>query len=176
MNRASRLQLLGLFTVVLVGAGLRLVPHPSNFSPITAMALFGGAYFARNLGKGWALALPVAALFLSDLVLGFHSLMPAVYGSFMMVALLGMALGPKPSALRVGLASVSGSILFFVITNLAMWWTAGMYEKTSAGLVQCFVMALPFFQQALAGDLVYSAVLFGGWALATKALPQLRVA
>jgi hypothetical protein len=164
---------LGAVVVVFIAAALRIVPHPPNFSPISAMALFGGVYLSR---KGWALALPLAAMIFSDAVLGFHDQMPVVYGAFVLVTLIGFALRSKPSAGRIALASVSGSVVFFLITNFAVWAKSGMYEKSAHGLAECFVAALPFFQNALTGDLLYSAVLFGGWALAALAVPQLREA
>jgi hypothetical protein len=163
----------GALVVVLIAAVLRLVPHPPNFSPIAAMALFGGVYLSR---KGWALALPLAAMIVSDFFLGFHDQMPAVYGAFVLVTLIGFALRAHPTAGRITLASVFGSVVFFLITNFAVWAKSGMYEKSALGLSECFVAALPFFQNSLAGDLFYTAVLFGSWALAARSIPQLREA
>ena len=158
---------------ILVGAALRLIPHPFNFSPIGAIGLFGGAYLGR---RAWSVLIPLAALFLSDLVLGFHSTMPAVYGAFVLVTCLGLVLGPKPSALRVGAMAGASSISFFVITNFAVWAESGMYARSFGGLIECYTLAIPFFQNTLAGDLCFSAVLFGAYALLTKAAPQLQVA
>ena len=169
---------------ILIGAALRLVPHPFNFSPIGAMGLFGGAYasvFAGASGgllvvrKSLAVLLPLATLFLSDLVLGFHITMPAVYGAFVVVTCLGFVLGPKASALRIGLMALASSIVFFVITNFAVWAQSRMYARSFEGLVECYTLAIPFFQNTLAGDLCFSAVLFGSYAILTKAVPQLQV-
>jgi hypothetical protein len=174
----NSLRAFGILSIVLIGAALRLVPHPANFSPIGAMALFGGALIAGRGGleRTSALLLPLAALLLSDLVLGFHNTMPAVYVAFLIVGVIGIVLGPKASPVRLAFGSATGSIVFFVITNLAVWAQSGMYAKTGAGLAQCFVAAFPFFQNSLAGDLIYTAVLFGAWALVEKAVPRLRVA
>ena len=162
---------------ILIGAALRLVPHPFNFSPIGAMALFGGAYGGIIGGrKSLSVLIPLAALALSDLVLGFHSTMPAVYGAFVLVTCLGLVLGPKASALKIGGMAFASAVLFFAITNFAVWAQSGMYARTFAGLVECYTLALPFFQNTLAGDLCFSAVLFGGYTLLTKAAPQLQVA
>lgn len=168
----------GILSIVLIGAALRLVPHPANFSPIGAMALFGGAMLATTTSahRSLALLLPLAALFLSDLVLGFHSSMPAVYVAFLVVGLIGMLMGSKASIARLAGGSLSGSFVFYAITNFAVWAQSGMYAKTGAGLVECYVAALPFLQNALAGDLFFTAVFFGAWALVEKAVPQLRVA
>jgi hypothetical protein len=163
----------GALAVIAIAALFRLLPHPPNFSPIAAMALFGGAYFAR---KSAAIALPLIALFITDLALGFHETMPAVYGSFVLVAVLGFALQERVSAVRVGVASAAGSLIFFAITNFSVWAQGGLYEKSVSGLLTCYIAALPFLQNSFAGDMFFSAVLFGGWALAERRLPQLRAA
>ena len=102
--------------------------------------------------------------------------MPAVYGAFVVVTCLGLFLGPKASALRIGSMAFASSVVFFVVTNFAVWAQSGMYARTFTGLVECYTLALPFFQNTLAGDLCFSAVLFGSYALLTKAAPQLQVA
>ncbi|MES2962761.1 MAG: DUF6580 family putative transport protein [Bdellovibrionota bacterium] len=158
----------GALILILVAAGLRLVPHPPNFSPIAAMALFGAAAFDR---KVWAFVLPLAALLLSDLVLGFHDQMAAVYGSIILVEILGLwALRSNRSPARIAMTAVTASMLFFVITNLSVWAFSGMYARTGAGLATCFAAALPFLQNSLAGDLVFTGALFGAWALVERTL------
>ena len=121
-----------LTTLIAIAAVLRLVPHPPNFAPIGAMALFGGAYFAD---RRIALCLPLAALFLSDLVLGLHILTPVVYGNFAIDVLLGQWLRNRKRLTTVALVTVTGSIQFFVVTNFACWllW----YPHTWTGLVAC---------------------------------------
>jgi hypothetical protein len=183
-GRNFGIQFAGLAFVVLAAAALRLVPHPSNFSPITAMALFAGAYFSGffagawggRLSKVFALLFPLAALFLSDLILGFHDQMIPVYFAFAVVTLFGLTLQSRVTAVRVGLASVAGALIFFVITNFAIWAKSGMYEHTGAGFVKCFTLALPFLQKSLVGDLFFSAVLFGAWAFLVRLAPKLRTA
>lgn len=175
-NQSSRI--LVLVGLIAVAAALRVVPHVPNFSPISALALMGGAYFARPVLQGlWArlamaILVPLAALFLSDLALGFHSQGPAVYLSFVLVAALGFFALEKRSPLRIGGAAVSGSMVFFVITNLTFWAEGTNYPRTFEGLVECYLMALPFLRNALAGDLFYSAVLFGVWAWTERRLPS----
>lgn len=161
-----------LVATILVAAACRLIPHPANFSPISAIALFGGTYFVSR-SKFAAILLPLAALFLSDLVIGFHNQMPAVYLSFILVALIGFIINRK-SAVQVAGAAVSGSVLFFLITNFSVWISGELYPRTGEGLVACFIAALPFFQNALVGDLFFSGVLFGGWAWLEKGVPALR--
>lgn len=148
---------------VLIAAILRLVPHIPNFAPIAAMALFGGAY----LGRRYALALPLAAMVLSDLFLGFDGIASrlTVYSSFLLIGLVGLWLKNHRSFQNIVLAAVSSSALFFVITNFGVWAFGTIYPKTIEGLMACFVAAIPFLRNTLAGDLFYTGVLFGGYEL-----------
>ena len=160
-----------LLLAIVTAAALRLVPHPPNFSPIDAMALFSGAY----LGRRWmAFAAPVAALFLSDLVLGFYHGMVTVYATVALIVVIGWWLSSSRSPLRIAAAALAGSVTFFVITNFGMWLFSGFYPLTSAGLAACYIAAIPFFQNTVAGDLFYAALLFGGFRIAELMLPRLR--
>lgn len=168
--------------LILTAAALRLVPHLPNFTPISAMALLGGSFFAVGSRSQWvrnllmATALPLCALVLSDAVLGFSTQTVSVYVSFALVALLGFWKLEKRTAGTVGLAAVSGSVLFFVVTNFAVWAEGVLYSRDFNGLIDCYLMALPFLRSALAGDLFYAAVLFGAWAFAEKFVPQAKAA
>ncbi len=157
--------------IILLAAASRLIPHPYNFAPITAIALFGGAHF-RN--KVFAFLVPMSAMLLSDTLLGFHNEMPGVYLSFGLIVLIGRWVRKNQTALRIGEATVGSSFLFFVLTNLWVWIVTPQYAKTIAGLTACYTMALPFFHNTLAGDLLYSTVLFGGFALVERMIPILR--
>jgi len=160
-----------LVLIILAAAASRLIPHPPNIASITAVALFGGAYLND---KRLALIIPLAALLFSDLILGFYSHMEIVYGSFLLVACLGFWLQRRRSALRIAGAALASSVLFFVITNFGVWAFESLYPKTAAGLLACYVAAIPFFQNTLVGDALYTAVLFGGFALVEKLFPILR--
>jgi hypothetical protein len=166
-------RLLALLSAIAAAAALRLVPHPPNFTPIGAMALFSGAYLSR---RGLAFVAPLAALLLSDLVLGFYAGMSFVYASVALTVLIGWWVSSRRTVLRVAAGALAGSVSFFVITNFGMWLFSGFYPPTSAGLAACFVAAIPFFQNSVAGDLFYAALLFGGFALAERLAPQLRSA
>lgn len=157
----------------MAAAALRLLPHPLNFSPIAALALFGGAHV---VDKRAAFLVPLAAMFLSDLVLGLHALIPVIYGCFSLVVCLGFLLRERRGARRVATLALGASVLFFSMSNLAVWAFSGMYPKTSAGLVACYVAALPFFQNTAVGDLCFTAVLFGSMALAERRFPELQAA
>jgi hypothetical protein len=153
-----------LLAIVLIGfaALSRFIPHPPNFAPIAAMALFGGVY----LDKRYRLLIPFCAMLISDYFIGFHNTMPFVYGSFVLAALLGVWLRNHKTVGWIVGASIASSILFFVVTNFGVW-VMGMYPQNLAGLVECYVAAIPFFRNTLLGDLLYVAVLFGLYETAT---------
>jgi len=162
---------LTLVGIVLAAAAMRLIPHPPNFAPIMAIALFGGAYFAN---KKAAFAVPLAAMYLSDLFLGFDGSMPFVYGSFALTVCLGLMIQDRRSPLRIGSFALVGSVLFFIITNFGGWLTGHLYPKTAEGLIASYVAAVPFFRNTLLGDAMYTLVLFGGFALAQRYFSALR--
>jgi hypothetical protein len=168
MNKPRFLFLAGM---ILLAAASRLIPHPTNFSPIAALALFGGAQFAD---KRLAFLVPLAAMFLSDLVLGLHSLIPVIYGSFALIVCLGFWLRRRQNVWTIGGVAIVGALLFFILTNFGVWAMGQMYPKTAAGLVACYVAAIPFFQNTLLSDLFYSALLFGGLAILENRFVQLR--
>jgi hypothetical protein len=161
--------------MILAAAASRLIPHPPNFSPITAMALLGGACFVE---KRWAFVVPLAALLISDVLIGFHHTVPFVYGSVALIVCLGFWLRTRRTALPIACAALAGSLLFFTVTNFGVWAFGDLpgttYPKTAEGLLACYVAAVPFFGNTLLGDATYTVVLFGGLALAEKWLPALR--
>jgi hypothetical protein len=173
-----------LLGITLSAAAMRLLPHPPNVTPIAAMALFGGVYFAD---RRIAFLVPLAAMYLSDLALGFfvydfgwfHGFMPFVYAGFIVTVFLGLLIrrgimGGSRTAPTVGVAALTGSVLFFIITNFGVWLAGDIYPKTMAGLLSCYVAAIPFFRNALLGNAFYTLMLFGGFALAQRYLPVLR--
>lgn len=168
---ANHARLLAILSAIFVAAALRLVPHPPNFTPIGAMALFGGAYFGR---RGLAFAAPLGAMLLGDAIIGFHAGMPFVYASVALIVLVGWAVRTRMSPIGIAAAAVLSSVLFFAITNFGVWLSSGMYPPTLAGLAACYVAAIPFFQNTLAGDLIFSGLLFGGFTLLERRVPLLR--
>ena len=147
-----------LFGFVLIAALTRLVPHPPNFAPITAMSLFAGAYFTR---KQLAFIVPFLAMLISDLFLGFYTISIFVYLSFAVITWMGQQknrVTPKLVLL--------GSVLFFLISNLGVWLL--YYPKTIDGLLTCFTLAIPFFATSLMGDVFYSIVLVFGFSAVSK--------
>jgi len=171
-----------LTALILVAALTRVLPHPPNFSPIEAVALFGGAYFAS---RHWALIVPLAAMALSDLALAainggqyatwFGSSGSAVvYACVALGVALGYGLRGKVTGARVLGYGLLGSALFFLVTNFSVWLFGSMYAKSMAGLMAAYAAGIPFFQGTVLGTLVYSAVLFGGFELLRRRVPALR--
>lgn len=148
----------------------RFMPHPANFTALTAVALFGGALLPRRL----SIVVPLAAMIISDLFIGMHSLSLVVWASFALVAVLGGVLRNKQTPLRIALSSIAGSTLFFIITNFAVWAEGRMYVMNLAGLVQSYVNALPFYRNMLAGDLLYAGLLFGAYAAIVYGVKVMR--
>jgi hypothetical protein len=169
---SNHARLITLVSAILAAAALRLVPHPPNFTPIGAMALFSGAYLGR---KAIAFVAPLAAMLLSDLALGFYSGFWVQYLAVALVVSIGWIALQQVSILRVGGAAIASSLTFFLVTNFGVWAMSGMYPLNATGLGACFVAAIPFFQNTLAGDLFYSGLLFGGFALLERSVPALRV-
>jgi hypothetical protein len=157
--------------MILAAAATRLIPHLPNFTPLAAMALFGGACFAD---KRLAFFVPLMSLFLSDLILGFHTLLPLVYGCFALTVCLGFWLHQQRNAWQVAGAATVSAILFFILTNFGVWAFETLYPKTFAGFTECYVLAIPFFWNTLLSTLLYSALLFGGLALAENCFADLR--
>ena len=149
----------------------RLLPHLPNVSPVAAMALFGGAYFAD---KRMAFLVPLLALFLSDLVLGLHNSMIFVYAGFALTVAIGFLLKGKVTITNTAFATVVSSVLFFLLTNLGAWMTSGLYARSAEGLMQAYVAGIPFFQNSLLGNLAFVAVIFGGYHLLQKNVSSLR--
>lgn len=185
MNRPNALFAPGplvLAAMILAATLTRVVPHPWNFSPVEAIALFGGAYFAS---RALAIAVPLAAMVAADALLaGLHGGTYATYlgsASFWLVyacialsSVLGFGLRGKVNGMRVLRYSLAGSVLFFAFTNFGAWLGSPMYPQDASGLLAAFIAGIPFFQGTLMGTLFFSAVLFGGFGLLRQRVPALR--
>lgn len=153
-------------TLIVLAILGRLVPHPDNFTPLAAVALLGGAVLPAR----WALVLPAAAVIISDLIIGLHPLIAFTWGSFIAIALFSHFYLKKITVMGVATASVGASALFYLVSNFGVWLEGKLYAPTWHGLVECYINALPFFKSTLAGDLMFTAVPFGLYALATRAV------
>jgi hypothetical protein len=165
----TQTRLLVLAAMIAFAALARLIPHPLNFTPVGAMALFGGACLAD---RRHALLVPLAALFLGDLFLGLHVLIPVVYGSFALNVLLGRWLRSRRTGATTAAVTLAGSVQFFVVTNFACWLL--YYPHSAEGFAACYLAAIPFFQNTLLGDAVFATALFGGLVVAERGFPSLR--
>ncbi len=156
---SKKTQIIVAVLIIILAAASRLVAHPWNFTPIAAMSLFAGAY----LGKKWGVVLPLAAMFLGDIFIGFYDwpVMVSVYLALVLAFGLGWLLRGQKRWYGVLGAAITSSAIFFVVTNFAVWVFFSWYPHTWAGLVSCFTLALPFFKNTLAGDIIYTGLFFG---------------
>lgn len=167
-------------SIIAFAAIVRLLPHWPNFTPIAAMALFAGTYLEK---KHYAFAIPIAAMFVSDLLIGLHANMPAVYLGFAITVLLGMSIRRRVSIGSVFFASIASSVIFFLITNFSAWLASPFYPQTPAGLLECYIAGLAFFRDTTAGfsffmndilsTLFFSATFYGAFYLAEMRFPVL---
>jgi hypothetical protein len=170
----SQNMLIFALSLIFVAAFSRLIPHAPNFTAVTAIALFAGV---RMTNRGLAVLVPLAALGLSDWALGFYDGMLLNYLPMILVALFSFQLLKRKNLERdslslrdLGLASLAASLFFFVVSNFGVWLLSGMYTRTAQGLLACYVMALPFLQNQICGDLFFSAILFGAYAFAKHSI------
>jgi hypothetical protein len=159
--------------LILLAAALRIAPHPWNFTPVGAMALFSGAVLKD---RRFAFFFPLLALFAGDLFVGFYklSVMLVVYASFLLSVLIGRWVQNHRSLVRISGATLLGTIQFFLVTNFAVWQFLGGYPHNAFGLLTCYIAGIPLFWNTLGGDALYAALLFGGYALAERFLPAFR--
>ncbi|MFA6533017.1 MAG: DUF6580 family putative transport protein [Patescibacteria group bacterium] len=158
MKKTDTKSKVSIFTIVLLAVAARLIPHAPNFAPIGGLALFSGSHFKKKI----ALLIPLTAMFISDVFLGFHKTVPYVYVSFIIIALIG-GLIKNNKWQSLFLASLFSSILFFLITNFGVWATGTMYQRNLSGLIQCYGFGLPFFRNTLISDLFYTFSFFYGY-------------
>ncbi len=144
------------FFIFIVGVVSRLIVHLPNFTPVVALAFFGGCY----LKKRQAIFLPVALLAVTDFFIGFHHTMPFTWVSVMLVAAFGTWVRERKSWKTVLGGSLLSAFLFFVVTNWGVWLVGGLYPPTMEGLRRCFLMAIPFFRYTLASTVMYTVAFF----------------
>ena len=159
MSNKSKLILI--IVIILLAAASRLVKHPFNFTPIVAMSLFAGCYTRKYL----YLLLPLAAMLVSDYFIGFYDwqVMGSVYVGIALAFFVGWQLKKFKKWYTIALSALMSSIIFFIVTNFAVWAFFDWYPHTYSGLLSCFTLALPFFRNSLMGDIVYTTALFGAF-------------
>jgi hypothetical protein len=159
--------------LIIVGVVSRLLPHPWNTTPLTAIAIFSSAY----LGFRYSFVIFLTTMVVADISLGFYQwqVMLAVYGSFLLASLIGLLMRKKKTAGLVFVSAISSSVIFFLITNWAVWQFGSMYTHSFSGLLQSYYMAIPFFKNALAGDIIYSGIFFGAFEFCIAVWPRFKV-
>jgi uncharacterized membrane protein len=153
-----------------IGIVTRILPHPANVTAVGAVALFTGATFGRRK----AMLITLITMFISDMVIGYHSLMWATYGSMILAVLVGHWIGATKKMNRIVGGTFCSSLIFYIITNFAVWAMTPLYTKTIDGLITCYVMALPFFRNSLLGDMTF-AILFFSCYVCMQSLQKYRL-
>jgi hypothetical protein len=165
--------IVGLATVARVAVP-PLLGHPSNFAPIGALALFSGCYFSGRLQK---FLVPLLAVWFGDILVNmlytgklmlFYPGFYWQYGCYVLFVLMGMLLSKRVKPLNIAGMSLASSLIFFLVSNFGCWIGYTMYPHTLAGLSACYVAGIPFFGGTIAGDLFYSALMFGAFELAQR--------
>lgn len=154
-------KLLPAFVLIVLGVAARFLPHPANFAPIGAIAIFSGIYLPKKL----ALVLPLTAMFISDLFIGFDGweITLSVYAGFIIMAAIGLVVKKHKNIGAILSGTILGSVIFYLITNGAVWAFGSLYPPTVAGLMQSYYLAIPFFRNSLLGDLFYTGLLVGAY-------------
>lgn len=178
MKKAPIILIVG---IIFIAAFSRLLPHYPNFTPLGAMALFGAAYFKR---KYLSILVPVVALIISDIILysTFYSGTPFsitghiyVYLGLVLITMMGWGVLKKVNVSRVFGGTLLASAIFFLVSNFGVWMQGLAYPKTPAGLMMAYEAGIPFFWNTLAGNIIFSGVLFGGYAMLTYFMPDLKL-
>ena len=170
--------------LIFLAAMSRLLPHPPNFAPVCAMALLGAAYFTQRY---WAFIIPIVSMWISDLILNnvvygqnfdgfvwFYTGSLFTYGAFALIVLLGMFTLKNVRIPTLFASALGASVIFFIVSNFGVWFLGGMYPKDLGGLMACYAAGIPFFHNAVLGDLFYTTVLFGAFALGVRGFSQLQ--
>jgi hypothetical protein len=156
--------------VLVFGLLTRFMPHEPNFTPVLALALFGGVYLKRS----HALLLPLALMMMSDIVLGLHPVIAFTWGSIFLISCIGLWVRKSQSITHVAAGSLASAFLFFVVTNFGCW--LAYYPHTWEGFVSCYTLAVPFFRGTLVSTLLYTVILFGGYELLASQIKKTRLA
>ena len=148
-NKVDYINILMVFILIFS----RLIPHPPNFTPIVAVAITSGFLFKKKYL--WFTVL-IISLLLSDFFIGFYKNMPAIYGTFLLITYFFFNIGSKINYKNLFVFSFLGALIFYLFTNLAVWISSGLYEKSLAGLLECYILAIPFFRNTLISTIFYS--------------------
>lgn len=157
-------------SLIIIGILLRFVPHAPNFTPVAAIALFSGAY----LSKRYAIIVPLVLMVISDIFIGFHNVILFTWGGFILTALLGFWVKKHKTVLGVASMSIGSSVLFYIVSNFGVW-IMGWYPHTLQGLINCYIMALPFLRNFTLATLLYTAVFFVVYELIARSVKDTKL-
>ena len=160
-----------IFLIIFLVSLTRIFPHPPNFTPILALAIFGGAYLPNRIT---AISLPIISMFISDLIIGFHSQIFTVYATIILLSILGHLMKTK-NFKNFAITGFTGSLIFFIITNFSVWLGGNLYPLTIDGIIQCYIMAIPFFHNTLISTMLFLTILFFGYTFAEKKISNLKI-
>ena len=140
-------------TLILILALSRLIPHPPNFTPIIAVAILSG-YFFKNLYLSFLVL--ITSMIVADFFIGFYDNMLVTYMTLILISLTFYKVGSKLNYKNLFLFSLFGSLIFFIITNFGVWALGNFYEKNLNGLIECYILAIPFFGNTFLSTLIFS--------------------
>jgi len=158
--------------LITLGVLSRFFIHFSNFTPILAIALFAGFY----LSKRNALIVPLVMMVISDAFVGFHDMILFTWGTILLTSYIGIRNRDNKSIKTVAFASIGSAVIFHIVTNFAVWVFYTTYPKSIAGLIECYVAAIPYFRGTLLSTIIYTAVLFGGYEFLAARIKNTRFA
>jgi ABC-type proline/glycine betaine transport system permease subunit len=158
-------------SLIIIGILLRFIPHTANFTPVAAIAIFAGVY----LNKKQALIVPLLLMVISDIFLGMHNVALFTWGSFILVTLLGMWAKNHKTARGIISTSIVSSVVFYLITNFGVW-AMGWYPLTAKGLLDCYILGLPFLRNFGVATLAYTAVFFGAYEFIARRVRDTKLA
>ena len=146
-------------SLIVILAFARLIPHPPNFTPIIAVAIISG-YFFKNFNLSVLILL--AAMLISDLFIGFYENIIFVYLSLILITFIFHKISRKINFKNLFIYGFAGSVIFFVVSNFGVWALGSpgvydiAYEKSLSGLIQCYILAIPFFGNTFLSTLIFS--------------------
>lgn len=158
-----------------------LLGHPSNFSPIDAIALFSGCYFTGKYSK---FIIPLLSVWVGDLFIDyiymhkfvlFYSGFYWQYSSYVVMVMIGIMISNRVKPFNVLGAGVCSSLVFFIVSNFGVWAGSGMYPHTILGITECYTAAIPFYNSTLLSDILYSTIFFGGFEVAQRKIPAIKL-
>jgi len=158
-------------SLIVIGILLRFAPHAPNFTPVAAIALFGAVYLNRK----YALIIPLLLMIASDIFIGMHNVVFFTWGGFILITLLGFWLKKNKSISRIIASSLASALLFFIVSNFGVW-VMGWYPHTLKGLVNCYIMGLPFLRNFTLATLCFVALFFGAYELIARRVKDTKLA